>query len=105
MLRVPLFVGLFLLMRGAPPLWFYRRDLSQGERLPFVLYISTALPLGVAITEIGVATGPIRRDNAAALVGAGMVSVLLLPLLALALRKRAGAAHRVTGRGDVEDAQ
>ena len=44
-----------------------------------------------------------RSDNAAALVGAGMVSVLLFPLLALTLRERAGAAHRGAGRGDVED--
>jgi len=103
MLRVPLFVGLFLLIRGAPSLWFYRRDLSQAERLPFVLYISTALPLVVAITDIGVATGRKRSDNAAALVGAGMVSVLLFPLLALALRERTGATRPGAGRGDVED--
>ena len=31
-----------------------------------------------------------RRDNAAALVGAAMLSVLIFPLVALALRARAG---------------
>jgi len=104
LLRVPFFLALFLLLRGSPSLWFYRKDLSRGERLPFILYVSTALPLVVAITDIGVATGRMRSENAAALVGAGMVSVLLFPLLALALRTQAGAAQAGQGRGDDEDA-
>src|SRR4029077_3691949 len=104
LLRVPFFLALFLLIRGAPSLLFYRKDLAKDERLPFILYISTALPLVVAITEIGVATGRMRSENAAALVGAGMVSVLLFPLVALALRKRAGAVQLGQGRGDDEDA-
>ena len=104
LLRVPFFLALFLLIRGSPSLLFYRKDLTKNERLPFILYISTALPLVVAITDIGVATGRMRSANAAAPVGAGMVSVLLFPLLALVLRKRAGAAQASQGRGDDEDA-
>ena len=104
MARVPLYVGLFLLVRGAPSLLFYRKDLEKGEHLPFILYISTALPLVVAITDIGVATGRMRSENAAALVGAGMVSVLVFPLLALVLRRRSGAVQTGQGRGDQEDA-
>jgi Kef-type K+ transport system membrane component KefB len=104
MLRVPLYVGLFLLVRGAPSLLFYRKHLERGERLPFMLYISTALPLIVAITDIGVATGRMRSENAAALVGAGMVSVLVFPLFALLLRTRSGAVQTGHGRGDDEDA-
>jgi Kef-type K+ transport system membrane component KefB len=93
LLRVPLFLGLFLLLRGVPAVQLSRRELQPGEHLPFALYVSTALPLIVAITEIGVATGRMRADNAAALVGAGMLSVLLFPLIALALRKRSGGAQ------------
>jgi Kef-type K+ transport system membrane component KefB len=104
LLRVPFFLALFLLIRGAPSLLFYRKDLAKNERLPFILYISTALPLVVAITDIGVATGRMRSENAAALVGAGMVSVLLFPLIALALRKRTGAVQPELGRGEEEDA-
>ena len=37
-----------------------------------------------------ISTGRMRRDNAAALVGAAMLSVLIFPLVALALRARAG---------------
>jgi Kef-type K+ transport system membrane component KefB len=104
LLRVPFFLALFLLLRGGPALLIYRNALKKHERLPFVLYISTALPLIVAITDIGVQTGRMRTDNAAALVGAGMASVLLFPLIALILRKRAGAARPGHGRGDEEDA-
>jgi hypothetical protein len=50
-------------------------------------------------TDIGVATGRMRSESAAALVGAGIVSALLFALLALALRKRAGAAQPGQGRG------
>jgi len=74
-------------------LLLFRHDLARGEHLPFAFYVSTALPLIVAITEIGVATGRMRSDNGAALVGAGMLSVLLFPLIALALRRRAGRAQ------------
>lgn len=96
LLRVPLFLGLFLLLRGVPAVLLSRRELQPGEHLPFALYVSTALPLIVAITEIGVATGRMRADNAAALVGAGMLSVLLFPLIALALRKRSGSVQPQT---------
>ena len=48
----------------------------------------------VAITTIGLETGHMRSDNAAALVGAAMVSVLVFPLAALTVRRREGAAER-----------
>ncbi len=102
LLRVPLFLALFLLLRGAPATLISRRELQPGERLPFLLYVSTGLPLIVAITEIGVATGRMRTDNAAALVGAGMLSVLLFPLIALALRKRSSARAEDPAVGDVD---
>jgi hypothetical protein len=42
----------------------------------------------VAITAIGVDDGVVKKSEAAALVGAAMVSVLVFPLLALRLRAR-----------------
>lgn len=87
LLRVPVFLALFLLVRGAPTL-LYRGDLHRADLVPFALYSATALPLLVAITELGLKTGRMRTDNAAALVGAGMLSVLIFPLLALLLRAR-----------------
>jgi Kef-type K+ transport system membrane component KefB len=88
LLRVPLFLLFFLIVRGAPAL-FYRGELAKEELLPFALYSSTALPFVIALTELGVSTGRMRTDNAAALVGAGMLSVLLFPMTAMTLRKRA----------------
>ena len=71
-------------MRGTPVL-LYRRDLATKERWPFVLHSATALPMVVAISEIGVRTGSMNATTAAALVGAGMISVLLFPAIAEAM--------------------
>jgi len=95
-LRVPLFLALFLVVRGLPALFLYRKDLPLGERLGLALLCATELPLVVAITTIGVATGKMHSENAAALVGAGMLSVLLFPLIAFWLRGRTAAK-----KGDV----
>ncbi len=88
LLRVPLFLLFFLIVRGAPAL-LYRNELATEQLLPFALYSSTALPFVIALSELGVSTGRMRTDNAAALVGAGMLSVLLFPMTAMILRKRA----------------
>jgi Kef-type K+ transport system membrane component KefB len=89
MLRVPLFLVLFLVVRGTPALLLYRRDLPRHQRVPLALFSATALPLVVVITSIGVAEGRMRPENAAALVGAGMLSVLLYPMAARVLLSRA----------------
>lgn len=89
LLRLPLFLGLFFLVRGTPALVLYRRDLARGERLPLALLSATGLPLIVVITSIGLSENRMLPRNAAALVGAGMLSVLLYPLLARALLTRA----------------
>ena len=52
------------------------------------LLTATALPLLVALREIGLSTGHMLPENAAALVGAGVLSVIVLPGLAVALNKR-----------------
>jgi hypothetical protein len=84
---VPVFLTLFLVVRGAP-VFLYRNDIAKGERPSFALYAAATLPMVVAITEIGVRTGRMPSDIAAALVGAGMLSVVLFPTIAGALRFR-----------------
>jgi Kef-type K+ transport system membrane component KefB len=91
LLRLPVFLGLFLLVRGAPALLLYRRAIPRADRIPLALYSATALPIVVAVTHIGLETGHMRPENAAALVGAAMISVLVLPLLALRLRASSSA--------------
>jgi Kef-type K+ transport system membrane component KefB len=96
-LRLPVFVLLFLLCRGLPVFLLYRRtgDLAKADRWPLALLSATGLPLIVAITAIGVETDRMRTATAAALVGAGMVSVFVYPMLALRLRGRLEAAGEI----------
>lgn len=97
LVRVPLFLGLLLLVRGVPALLLYRRELAARERVTLALFSATSLPLIVVISELGKATGRMRPENAAALVGAGILSVLIFPLVALSLR--GSGAERIAGAG------
>ncbi|WP_318209902.1 cation:proton antiporter [Streptomyces sp. SJL17-1] len=99
LLLLPVFLLLFLAVRGGP-IWFLApRDLDRKDRGGLVLYGSTALPLVVAITAIGVDDKVMTAGEAAALVGAGMLSVLVFPLVAL--KSRSGAkglpSERISG--------
>ncbi|HEY5110220.1 MAG TPA: cation:proton antiporter [Acidimicrobiales bacterium] len=83
--RVPIFLGLFLVVRGLPAFVVYVRILGLRQRAALGILQSTALPLLVVITQIGLATHHMLPVNATALVGAGMVSVLLFPLVGFAV--------------------
>lgn len=87
--RVPVFLALFLLVRGLPALVVYRTVLSRPARTALAFLQATALPLVVVITEIGLATGHMKPENATALVGAAMLSVLAFPLVAFGILARA----------------
>ena len=52
-----------------------------------MLLSATTLPLLVALTQIGLSTGTMKPENAAALVGAGVLSVLCFPLIATAIHR------------------
>ncbi|MFF3641695.1 cation:proton antiporter [Streptomyces sp. NPDC002564] len=86
---LPLFLGLFLVVRGLPAYVLAPRDLSPLSRRALTLYSSTCLPLVVAITTIGLDEKVLGKDEAAALVGAAMISVLVFPLLGMRVRGRA----------------
>jgi Kef-type K+ transport system membrane component KefB len=83
---IPVFLLLFLLVRGLPTLVLYRRDEpARTGRNALALFASTQLPMVVVITNIGVQSGAIKASTAAALVTAGVASVLIFPLFALRL--------------------
>ncbi|MCU1480033.1 MAG: sodium/hydrogen exchanger [Subtercola sp.] len=86
---VPLFIFFFamLLIRGAPALFWYRNDLVVRERLQLMFFAATALPLLVALTELGVQNGAMTAEAEASIVGAGALSVLLFPIAATILGK------------------
>ena len=90
-------VGFFVLMlavRGLPSLFLYRRDLVVRQRVQMMLLTATALPLLVALAAIGLDTGHMLPENAAALVGAGVLSVMVFPGLAVALNRTGVAPDR-----------
>jgi len=92
LLKLPLFVAMFLIVRGLPALLLYRGVLDARDRMALAVLSSTQLPLVVAITTVAVEQGHMRGSTGAALVGAAIISTLTFPLLGLRLR---------TGRVDV----
>jgi Kef-type K+ transport system membrane component KefB len=96
--RLVVFFVLFLVVRGLPALLFYRRDLPMRGRVQMMLLTATALPLLVALAEIGLESGVMLPENAAALVGAGVLSVIVFPAIAVALA-RSGAQPLVPTPG------
>ncbi|MFE3503004.1 cation:proton antiporter [Kitasatospora sp. NPDC059160] len=93
LLLVPVFLLLFLAVRGLPAGLLAPAGLGGRDRAALGLYASTALPLVVVITTIEVEAGHLPSSTAAALVGAGMLSVLVFPLVAQRVRggRRAAA--------------
>ncbi len=86
--RLLVFFLLLVVVRGLPALALYRQDLPLVQRFQMTLLTATALPLLVALSQIGLSTGHMLPENAAALVGAGVLSVMVYPGLALALNRR-----------------
>jgi Kef-type K+ transport system membrane component KefB len=87
-LRLLVFFVLLLAVRGMPALLLYRRDLTVSERTQMAFLTATALPLLVALSAIGLSTGHMLPENAAALVGAGVLSVVVFPGVAVTLSRR-----------------
>jgi Kef-type K+ transport system membrane component KefB len=84
-----LFFVLLLAVRGGPALLVYRNLLSARYRRALMFLQATALPLVVVLTEIGRQTDRVSSSDAAALVGAAMLTMLLFPVLGLAQLRRA----------------
>jgi Kef-type K+ transport system membrane component KefB len=87
LLRVPVFLLALLVVRGVPALLGLRANGTQAT-LALGLLQATSLPFIVTATQIGVALGKITPVTAAALVTAGLLSVLIFPSLALTLLRR-----------------
>ena len=81
-MRLLAFFALLLAIRGLPQFLLYRQVIPDTrQRSRFALYVATALPILVAITSLETANGIMLPQTAAALVGAGALSVLGFPLL------------------------
>jgi len=99
MLKLVMFFGLFLVVRGAPAMLLYRKVLRARQRAALAFYSATELPLVVAITTIATESGHMKTSTAAGLVGAAMLSTLIFPFAGQALQKRA-VAEGETGPPD-----
>ena len=85
--KLPLFVLLFLVVRGLPALVLYRDLLPRRDRVALGVFSATELPLVVAITTLALKLGDMRGSTATALVGAAIISTLVYPLIGLRLRR------------------
>ena len=83
---VPLVLVALFLIRGLPSMLAAPVGSSRRDRLAVAFFGATGLPIIVAVTGIGVDEGVLSTADAAVLVGAGMLSVLVFPLIAMSLR-------------------
>ena len=88
LLAVPGFLLLMLVVRAIPTFLCYRKALGRTQRRALAVMSATGLPLIVVITTIAVDNGYISSADAAAMVAAGMLSVVILPAVSIALLGR-----------------
>ncbi len=94
LLMVPIFLAALVAVRGLPALVY--RGVLDGRRTAIAgLMQSTSLPFIVAATAIGLELGLLDAATSAALIGAGLLSVLLFPLAGLVLLRRSGSVSEV----------
>ena len=90
--RVPLYLGILLAVRGLPAL-LYRALVERREVAASALLQATSVGLFVVASQIGQDMGLISAANAAALIAAGLLSVILFPLGALTILRHSEPAH------------
>jgi Kef-type K+ transport system membrane component KefB len=98
-LRVPLFLAALIAVRGLPAL-LYRGTVGTRQVLAAALLQSTSLPFIVAASAIGMELGLLTEANGAALIAAGLLSVLLFPLAALQILGRGREAGDAEKRAE-----
>jgi Kef-type K+ transport system membrane component KefB len=87
LIMVPIFLVALVVVRGLPAI-VYRHLLSPRQTAIAGLMQATSLPFIVAATAIGQDLGLIDAAEGAALIAAGLLSVLLFPILGLSLLRR-----------------
>jgi Kef-type K+ transport system membrane component KefB len=90
LVMLPIFLAALLVVRGLPAI-LYRRLIDDRRALVAGLLQATSLPFIVAATAIGMELDLLSGSEGAALVGAGLLSVLIFPITGLALLRGAPA--------------
>ena len=83
--RVPIFLGALLVVRAVPALLYAPFAARRTQLVAAGLLQATSLGIPIVAGAIGVDLGLIRPANYVALIAAGLLSVVLFPLLALPL--------------------
>jgi len=100
---VPVFLLALLLARGLPAA-LYRPMVGDRRSLAAGLLQATSLPFIVAATGIGLELGILSPAIGAAMVVAGLLSVVLFPLGALTLLQGGGEPGAAAQRDNLDDA-
>jgi len=98
LLALPLLLVVLLVIRGLPAMWAAPEGASRRDRIAVAFFGATGLPIIVAVTAIGVDEQIITSGTASVLVGAGMLSVLLFPIIGSLIRR-----EPVTAGAPLED--
>jgi Kef-type K+ transport system membrane component KefB len=93
LVMLPIFLAALVVVRGVPAL-LYRRVIDARHTAIAGLMQATSLPFIVAATAIGLELGLVDAAESAALIGAGLLSVLIFPLLGLTLLRRGQPAGK-----------
>lgn len=93
---VPLLVVAIAVVRGAPAV-LYRSRLGKRPAVAVAFLQSATLTFPVVVAEIGLSLNLLSRATAAALIGAALLTVLLFPAIALALRPWTDSSAPATG--------
>jgi Kef-type K+ transport system membrane component KefB len=80
-----LFVFVTILLVRGGPVYLLFRHLGARARVQLGLFSATGLPIIVAVTTVAVESGQMSHEGQSIVVAAGMLTVLLLPVLALSL--------------------
>jgi Kef-type K+ transport system membrane component KefB len=92
--RLPLFLFAILLVRALPAL-IYRSRFATRRTAAAGLLQATSLSFIVVATQIGLMLHIMYPATATALVGAGLITVMLFPTMALSLLRKPPSATRV----------
>jgi Kef-type K+ transport system membrane component KefB len=97
-----LFLALLFVVRGASSL-LWAREVERRSNVALAFFGATGLPLIVAIVDIASDRGAVTDSVGASLIGAGMASVLLFPLLGVRIvgtRERPPGVPAMADAGD-----
>lgn len=89
---IPVVLVALLVIRGLPSMLAAPEGSTWSERIAVGLFGATGLPIIVVVSEIGMQQDVLDSADAAILVGGGVLSVLIFPLLAVFLRDREAAS-------------